>query len=134
MTNNVRTITALVITSDDLDDQGVRAITDDLATLQSLVGGYIEGVYGYRRPDATLADAPRLVFYCNEEGKLRNLPVNRLATSLWWHYNPDAVHAHVLCGTVAITGINSRSGNNASIPGDLVKAYRRALLVHTAAS
>ncbi len=57
------------------------------ATLQDLVGGYIEVVYGYCGPDGADHDDPRITFCVNEEGKIHNLPVNRLATELWWHYD-----------------------------------------------
>lgn len=44
----------------------IKTITNDLGTLQSIVGGYIEAV--------TLASD--LVIICNEECKLWNLPYN----------------------------------------------------------
>lgn len=43
---------------------------DDLKTMQSLVGGYIEAV--------ALAD-PRFTLFCNEEGKLEGLPCHHAA-------------------------------------------------------
>lgn len=46
----------------------IRHIDADLASMQSAVGGYIETV--------TLKDG--LVIVCDEEGRLKGLPVNRI--------------------------------------------------------
>ena len=50
--------------------------------LQRRVGGYIEGVPGYNHHIVEGVPMPAAMF-CNEEGKLRDLPVNELATALW---------------------------------------------------
>ena len=70
----------------------IKTITNDLGTLQSIVGGYIEAV--------TLASG--LVIICNEEGKLWNLP-----------YNFD-FGGQSFVGTVVIAGIDD--DNFASFP------------------
>lgn len=44
----------------------IKTITNDLGTLQSIVGGYIE----------TVTLASDFVIICNEDGKLWNLPYN----------------------------------------------------------
>lgn len=59
----------------------IREVNHDLASLQSLVGGYIEHVH-------FMGD---LGFLINEEGKLISLPVNRI------NY-----HGDILVGTVVI--------------------------------
>ena len=46
----------------------VQDIGSDLESMQKIVGGYIEAVYPFEEPVALI---------CNEEGKLRNLPLNR---------------------------------------------------------
>ena len=43
-------------------------IGDDLQSMQSVVGGYIQAVYPYEEPVALI---------CNEDGKLDGLPLNR---------------------------------------------------------
>ena len=43
-------------------------ITGDIASLQKVVGGYIEGIEPYDDPVAII---------CNEDGKLKGLPPNR---------------------------------------------------------
>lgn len=44
----------------------------DLKTLQDAVGGYIEAV----------TITPNMTLYCNEEGLLRGLPLNIMATGM----------------------------------------------------
>lgn len=55
----------------------------DLEAMQLAVGGFIETVPGFRMyvvPDGTTQSG---VAFCNEEGKLKSLPVNHLATANW---------------------------------------------------
>ena len=47
----------------------VREIGDSLESMQRIVGGLIEAVYPFDEPVALI---------CNEEGKLLNLPLNRV--------------------------------------------------------
>lgn len=57
----------------------------DLDQLQAGVGGSIEEVpYWKKFHDPTTGTVVNAVIWCNEEGKLDNLPVNRRATE-WWH-------------------------------------------------
>jgi hypothetical protein len=44
----------------------------------------------YCGPDGADHDDLRITFCVNEEGEIHNLPVNRLATELWWHYDRRA--------------------------------------------
>jgi len=50
-----------------------------LQELQDLVDGYIEIV-----PQWSRHFGQRCIAYCNEEGKLRGLPMNHRATAFWW--------------------------------------------------
>ena len=65
--------------------------------LQNAVGGPIEQV-----PMFDLYKDEHCVCFCNEEGKLREMPINDSATKLWW----DQRHPHplddVLVGDVII--------------------------------
>jgi hypothetical protein len=58
------------------DEQLISA--PSLARLQAIVGGFIEKV-----PDFEVINGVRCEVLCNEEGKLRGLPRNPVATSLW---------------------------------------------------
>jgi len=55
----------------------------------------------------------------NDEGKLRGLPPNPLATALWWHFNPSAVHADFLVGPVIVTGYDP-AGHDTDVPEDVI--------------
>jgi hypothetical protein len=66
------------------------AAPTELDKLQALVGGYIEFVY--------LPGGGEIM--CNEEGKLKGLPINRVATEMWYKADPRAVDADVLCGPI----------------------------------
>jgi len=50
----------------------------ELKTLQELVGGYIEMV-----PRFTSFAGEACIAYCNEDGKMKRLPVNAEMTVLW---------------------------------------------------
>lgn len=50
----------------------------ELKELQALVGGLIEQV-----PHFTKYDGKKCIAWCNEEGRIKGLPVNPKATSLW---------------------------------------------------
>lgn len=67
-----------------------------LQELQAQVGGCIERVPYFD----TYNRAP-CVAYCNEEGKLEGLPMNVVATALWYE-SIDAVIGDTLVGNVVI--------------------------------
>lgn len=64
---------AYILKTDGTIEDGIKGAADDgyftLAQLQEAVGGYIEAVPGSRNRA-----------YCNEEGRLRGLPVNQQAS------------------------------------------------------
>lgn len=81
----------------------LRRITPDLDTFQSLVGGFIEHI------DLGIAG---LGAYLNEEGKLNGLPLNHLATELWWNaYGPT----DMLVGPVVLVGPPDADGNDTGL-------------------
>ena len=67
-----------------LKTDGTVEVTDKLDTvppldvLQKGVGGYIETVPFFNKYEGKQCKA-----FCNEEGKLHNLPLNEHATALW---------------------------------------------------
>ncbi len=91
----------------------LRSIDQDLSSMQPIVGGYIEAVY-----DGTGS----IAFFCDEEGKIHGLPVNVVATELWWMTNDAAQGADRLCGTVFITG--RRSAHECSVPAAMIALWR----------
>lgn len=90
------TITALIIPAERTEPVRTEQIVPDLATLQKLVGGYIERV-----PGGPVAGTDgRWHCYIDEEGKIKQRPANARATSLmrlakgifpWDHINGDLV-------------------------------------------
>lgn len=73
---------------------GVAGSAMILASLRGIVGGYIEIV-----PFFTTWQGEPCVVFCNENGKLDGLPVNRRATAIWWQLYPTSDH---LVGDVAV--------------------------------
>ena len=118
--NNVFAL--IVGDAQDDSDPDIRSLAPDLAAFQTLVDGSIEAVYGYRETDGTVSDQPRITFYLNDEGKLRGLPPNPLATALWWHYNPSAVHNDFLVGPVVVTGYDP-AGHDTDVPEDVIDTF-----------
>jgi hypothetical protein len=75
-----------------------------LKSLQSSVGGFVQ----------PLTLAPDFIMWCNEEGKLLNLPHNPYAQFFW-----DAKHGSnidYIVGDVVFTGGNDEEGGLLSLP------------------
>jgi hypothetical protein len=72
----------------------------DLATIQEVVDGFIEAVPHFKTigHNGTTVDC---VAFCNEDGKAKNLPLNRMATLLWIKVRPPEFN-DVLVGDVMI--------------------------------
>lgn len=71
-----------------------------LPHLRRIVGGHIEGVPMFLSVPVG-GRVRRCVAFCNEEGKLRGLPVNAPATMLW-HRSAGRDTGDVLVGNVAV--------------------------------
>lgn len=74
---------------------------------QSAVGGWIEPV-----------DSPSLgvTIYVNEEGLIRQLPLNARATFLWWFHVPAARQKAILVGDAVIVGLPDSRGDSTDVP------------------
>lgn len=90
----------------------------DLASYQAAVGGYIEPI---------TIERPPMTLFANEEGKVRQLPINRRATCLWWIQSPHARGNDTLVGDVALVGSRSGAGSTTDLPADFIE-----LLLETA--
>jgi hypothetical protein len=90
-------------------------LSQDIRSLQSIVGGYIEAV-NTMYDEAGVSQA---IFWCNEEGKLQGLPVNERATALWYALEGGPTGDR-LCGTVILTGGADGSGDLLPTPQPLV--------------
>lgn len=96
----------------------LRRIAPDLASLQALVGGYIENVQlPYQG-----------VLYCNEEGKFEGRSPNRHATVLARHLNAGLAPGDIIVGDVVIVGVVSaagaRDGDDHDVPTRIVEECR----------
>jgi hypothetical protein len=107
-----KTIRAILIQS------GTTGMVDEIeATLKAfrrIVGGHFKAVYS---ADHCVA------FWINNKGKLRGLPVNELATVLWWQSNPAATGRDALFGPVLITGVTGAV--TVSVPTGMVWHWKR---------
>lgn len=72
----------------------------ELSQLQAAVGGYVQAVNLNR--NTTL--------WCNEDGRMLNLPTNAAATQLWQKLRPDT--ADTVRGSVVVTGGTDGSGES----------------------
>lgn len=105
-------IKALVIRPDDSYE--IKTVQQDLEAFQSIVGGYIEAV-----------TTEHCVLWCNEDGKNVGLPINQMATYLWWKLQPEMEARDTLSGCVLITGPADSEGNSTPVPESVIDLYRR---------
>ena len=87
--------------------------SDSLEQLQQAVGGYVQAI--------DLSD--KLTLWCNEEGKMINLPHNRGAQKLW-----DEVFGagtDYIVGDIVLTGGADRHGNTLGLTDAQVKKYEQ---------
>lgn len=82
---------------------------DDLKSLQDIVGGYIEHISFPFKNNCVLSG------FINEEGKILNLPINKMASLLWMKSNNWDKPYDVLCGNVVVTGSVDKEGNTKDI-------------------
>lgn len=80
-------------------------LTQNVAELQNLVGGYIERV--------VLRDSADL--YCNEDGIRLGLEPNQLAQELVDDHKVHPIQGHIL-GTVVIVGSPDEEGDATPVP------------------
>lgn len=94
----------------------VTEIPHDLKTLQGIVGGWLEAVYGAHDEHGD----PQLIMLINEEGKIHNLSINSKATALWYAMDPMArATGDALRGTVLVVGGADENGDMKNIPDDI---------------
>lgn len=103
-------VTGIFVPSDsgaELQFQDFNALSD----YQLAVGGLIESV-----EVAGLA----ITLYVNEEGLLRQLPLNSRATLLWLSYSPEVRRESVLVGNAVIVGAPDANGAATSVPRSVI--------------
>lgn len=100
-----KTIKVLVV--EPMKPCRVAEISDQLETMQAIVGGYIEAVTPFTDPAAII---------CNEEGKLQGLPYNRPLV------DRNGLPYDILCGTFFIAGVEGE--NFVSLTDDQIRVYK----------
>ena len=83
-------VQARVVDPTKPDNSAVRTITADPGHPAGSRRRLHRAVDGDCGPDGADHDDLRITFCVNEEGEIHNLPVDRLATELWWHYDRRA--------------------------------------------
>ncbi|MBB5167228.1 DUF3846 domain-containing protein [Mycobacterium sp. AZCC_0083] len=112
LTVAAREIQVLVIHPDATYE--VRQISQKLQTFQEILGGYMEPVA-----------VEGATFFCNEEGRIHDLPDNPMATYLWWKLSPEMEGLDRFCGTVIVTGPADDAGDSHPILDSVLDLYRR---------
>ncbi|MEU2204240.1 DUF3846 domain-containing protein [Microbacterium oleivorans] len=78
---------------------------------QEAVGGYFQCVD---------IDEPAATFFCNEDGKVIGLPLNRRASLAWWTLFSAARGVDALMGDVILLGQPDEEGDTQDVPAELV--------------
>ena len=105
-------INSIVIPAEEEQPLQTQLLTTSLEDRQELVGGLIQAI--------DLADPPARL-YCNEEGKVLELPMNKRATLLLWAHNPAFRYRDVLVGDVYLVGPVGRHSTDTSVPDEYVE-------------
>lgn len=100
-----KTIKALVV--EPMKPCYVQEFPDTLEAMQKIVGGYIEAVYPFPEPVAVV---------CNSEGKMLDLPFNRLLV------DKNGLPCDILCGTFFIAGVSGE--HFVSLAEEQIEKYR----------
>lgn len=83
-----------------------------LKTYQTLVSGYIE-----------IVEAGGVTFVLDEEGKVKNKPVNHRATEYLYTIAPEWVGWDLLCGPVVILGLSGDSTEPTNVPRSALEYF-----------
>jgi Domain of unknown function (DUF3846) len=115
-------INSIIIPADD--EQPLRQnqlLAEGLADRQQLVGGFVQGI-DLRDPPARL--------YCNEDGKVLELPPNKRATLLLWAHNPAFRYRDFIVGDAFLVGPVGRRSADTNAPDQYVQTLFEASLFH----
>lgn len=103
----------LIVKADNTFEYVKTAVYNDL---RKAVGGMIEAVRFGRN---------NYFCYINEEGKLLNLPVNNLVTSLWYDSGQIILLGDYIAGDAIFFGGVDEEGNDLDIPKDFHKTIEK---------
>lgn len=105
---------ALLITH----DQTIKILDSDfdLQTIQSCVGGLIQPIYF--GPDNN-----HFFAYVNEEGKILDLPENKIVTEFWYNSGETILIGDYVAGNVLFFGEIDENGDNTDVPDDVIEFF-----------
>lgn len=119
-------IQVLIINPDDTYE--TRTVEQDLKTIQSIVGGWIDMHY-----------TPSCVFRMNADAKDSGCPINALATYFWWDRDPSGDTAEfgsegdpedMLRGPVLVTGSDDDDGHPLPVSDDVIEYFERLRAIY----
>lgn len=84
-------------------------IDNSLESMQALVGGMIQAVYPFNEPVALI---------CNDEGKLLNLPLNRVLRT------PEGMIYDIISGTMLLCGAPANSDTFTGLSPEQISRYK----------
>lgn len=101
------------IEENHIDELRLFSQDTSLPKLQAAVGGFVEAI-----------DLPilRLTMWVNEEGKLKSLPINYLATAVW--ANEFGV-TDIILGNAVFTGLADRNGYTKGLTDSDIEALKQ---------
>lgn len=82
----------------------------NVSDYQKLIGGWVE---------VTDLDSPEASIWFDEEGKLKNLPLNRRASLILWMHNPSFRDRDVVKGPAIVLGPGNEYGETQDVPAEL---------------
>jgi hypothetical protein len=98
-----------------MDEEPLRQSQLAVANLddyQKVVGGIVQAID---------LERPPMRLYCNEEGKLHELPLNRRATVLLWGHNQSFRFRDQIVGDAFLVGPMGQRGLDANVPDEFVQ-------------
>ncbi|MEA9985677.1 DUF3846 domain-containing protein [Subtercola sp. RTI3] len=107
----IQMVTGVFIPHDEDRPLEIREF-EGLKAYQASVQGNIEAI------DILTMNAS---FYCNEEAKIFNLPINRRATLMWWMDSPQMRHRDTINGNAIIIGLPDEEGDTQDAPKELMQ-------------
>lgn len=110
-------VNSIVIPAEEAQPLQTQLLTQGLEDRQELVGGLIQGI-DFTDPPARL--------YCNEEGKVLELPMNKRATLLLWAHNQAFRYRDVIVGDAYLVGPVGRHSTDTSVPDEYLERLFQA--------
>jgi hypothetical protein len=100
-----------ILVIEPLKEPYVREIDGKLEIMQEIVGGLIQAIYPFDRPEIALI--------CNEEGKLNRLPLNRAL------FDENGKIVDIVAGTFFLCSAPADSENFESLTDEQIEKYKK---------